>query len=216
MRTVLSSDLRAMALTEVRDEARRDICAIFGVDPILMGSMGKGSFSNTHEARLSLMQEVILPRGDYFSNVINTELVDALDRACKLEMATDEIPILQEDKDKLATRLSGMLDDNVITVEFFREQMGIPEDAGPSTEEIKAEAEKQLEAQAEKPPVAGQWQKKAMKALRAGHSANVPFDTDELSPALQGALRARLGQARTLEEVDSIFSSTIGTTQGHE
>lgn len=205
--TVLTSDLRAMALTEVRDEARRDICAIFGVDPILIGSMGKGSFSNTHEARLAMMQEVILPRGDYFSDVINKELVDAIDEGVELEMATDEIPILQEDKDLLAARLKLMLEANVITVEFFRKEMGIPEDAGPSTDEIKAEAEKQLqaEAQAKQPEDMAKWQRKAMKALRAGHSANVPFDTDFIPATLQGAIRARLGQARTPGDVEIAF-----------
>jgi len=204
---ILSTDLRAMALAEVRDEARRDICAIFGVDPILVGSMGKGSFSNTHEARMSLIQEVILPRIDEYFDVINVELVDPMDEGVKLEPATDKIPILQEDQDKLATRLAMLLDKKVITVEFMREELGIPEDAGPSTEEIRAEADKQFEAeaQARKPEDMAKWQKKAMKALRAGKSANVSFDTDFIPATLQGAIRARLEQARTAGDVEIAF-----------
>jgi phage portal protein BeeE len=203
--TVLNTDLRSMALTEVRDEARRDICAIFGVDPILIGAMGKGSFSNTHEARLSLMQEVILPRGDYLSDVINAELVAYLDEGVELEMATDELPILQEDKDKKAARLKLMLDANVITVEFFRKEMGIPEDAGPSTDEIKAEADKALEAQ--KPEALNKWAKKATNALRAGRGANVAFDAPSIPETLRMAIRARLEQARTVADVELAFNA---------
>jgi len=152
--------------------------------------------------------------------------VEVLEPDVKFEFATDEIPVLQEDKDKLATRLVALLDKQVITVEYMREQLGIPPDAGPSTDEIKQEAEKQMEAEAEaaRPAALTKWKKKAVNCLKQGGykkdgvfvplpNANVPFETDELSPALQGALRARLGQARTLEEVDSIFSSTIGTTK---
>jgi hypothetical protein len=52
---------------------------------------------------------------------------------------------------------------------------------------------------------AGKWQRKAIKALKAGKSANVPFETDEIGAALSGAIRMRLEQATTPEDVRQIF-----------
>ena len=179
--TVLTSDLRAMALTEVRDEARRDICAIFGVDPILIGSMGKGSFSNTHEARLGAdaggdpaAWGLLLERDQQGAGGRHR-------RGCRAGDGDRRDPDPARGQGQAGDPAHGSARQaKVVTVEFVRKSLGIPEDAGPSTDEIKAEADKQLEAeaQAKQPEDMAKWQRKAMKALRAGHSANVPFDTD--------------------------------------
>jgi hypothetical protein len=135
--------------------------------------------------------------------------VAELDEGVEVEMATDEIPILQEDKDLLAARLKLMLDAKVITVEFFRSEMGIPDDAGPTSEEIASEAAKQFEemAKAKQPEALNKWAKKATSALRAGRSANVAFDTESVPETLKMAIRSRLEQARTVADVELAFNA---------
>lgn len=203
---LLNTDLRSMALREVRDEARRDICAAFHIDPILVGSMDRGTYANVEQARTALMKETIAPRADYYSDVINAELVEITDPNVHFEFAYEKVPILQEDQDKKAERLGLLLDKKVISIEYFRKEMGIPEDAGPSSDEIQSEAARQFEEMARKPQDLAKWQKKALKALRAGKSANVAFDTEEVPEPLRMAIRARLEQAETAADVELAFT----------
>jgi HK97 family phage portal protein len=200
---VLTTDLSSMALAEVRDLAHKDICTAFQVPDILVGNMTDSTYANAAEARQFLMEEVVIPRADYYADVINKQLVTPYDMNVTFEFAFDELEILQEDANAKATRLALMLDKDVIDIVYFRDEMGIPQDAGPSPEEVKAEKDKQMEQF--QGGDAGKWQRKAIKALKAGKSANVPFETDELSPALSGAIRMRLEQATTPEDVRQIF-----------
>jgi len=202
---ILSTDLRAMALEEVRDQARRDICTAFRVPMVLVGDLDAANFATAHEARLSLMEEVILPRADYYADVINSELVQALDPEVTFEFATDELTILQEEKDKKAARLSTMLRDKVITVEYYREEMGIPETAGPTTEEIAAEKKIEQDAQGD----LGKWQRKAMNRMKAGKSAEVDFESDVLPPAIKAAVLGQLAAAATEADVSAVFARAL-------
>ena len=200
---VLTTDLSSMALVEVRDQARRDICTAFQVPMILVGSMDEATYANASEARQFMMEEVILPRADYFQDVINDQLVQPFDQNVTFEFEPDELEILQEDANAKATRMIQLLNANAIDLVYLRDELGIPQDAGPTPEEVQAEKEKEREQFMAGD--AGKWQRKAIKALKAGKSADVPFETDELSPALQAAIRLRLGSAKTPEDVRQVF-----------
>lgn len=199
---ILSTDLRSMALEEIRDQARRDICTAFQVPMILVGSMDEATYANASEARLYLMEEVVIPRADYYADCINAQLVQVIDPDVTFEFATDELALLQENKDALAERLGKLLDRNAISVEYMRSEMGIPETAAPPKKPEPIEG-------AEEPngsPELAQWQRKAAKALRMGKSANVPFDALTIPADMQVGIRANLSEARTPEDIMAIFS----------
>src|SRR3990167_7761261 len=107
------------------------------------------------------------------------------------------LAILQESATSKVDRLSKAKADGVISDTFYRSQMGWPETAAPAAPPTVAETP------AERAIIS--WARKAKKALRAGQGANVPFETDDLSPTAQAAIRARLGQARTEPEVERAF-----------
>ena len=50
------------------------------------------------------------------------------------------------------------------------------------------------------------WRDKAIKAIRAGKDANVPFDTDAIPHALQGAIMGRLEGVTDTEQVRDLFA----------
>jgi len=197
---ILTTDLRSMALEEVRDEARRDICTAFQVPMLLVGLMDESNYANAKEARLYLTESVIIPRSKYFATVINADLVQMIDADVVFEFATDELPILQEDKDAKALRLTNLKDKGIVSAQYVRQELGIPETAAPA--EPAPVPETPADGQ---PGVFRSWERKASKALRAGKSADVPFETDEISPALQAAVRVRLGQAKTIADVEQVF-----------
>lgn len=192
--TVLSSDLRSMALEEVRNQARRDICTAFQVPMVLVGDLDAANFATAHEARLLLYQEVILPRADYYADVINAQLVQAIDPSVQFEFAVDELAILAEDKNAKATRLVQLEQAGIVNGDYVRAELGIPNTAAP------------VEQPEQSPDALRSWRRKALKAVKAGKSANVAFETDEVALPLQAAIRARLEQAKTAEDVSRVFA----------
>jgi len=149
------------------------------------------------------MEEVVIPRADYYADVINKQLVQPYDMNVTFEWAYDELEILQEDANAKATRMIQLLQAKAVDIVYLRDELGIPQDAGPSPDEIQAEKDKMQEQVAGGD--GGKWQRKAINALRAGKSANVPFETDEIGPALCAAIRMRLEQATTPNDVRQIF-----------
>lgn len=201
---ILSTDLRSMALEEIRDQARRDICTASQVPMLLVGYMDESNYANAREAQLYFMEGFVIPRADYYADCINAQLVQVIDPNVTFEFATDELALLQEDKDALAERLGKMLDRGAISAEFMRSELGIPETAAPPE---KPEPEP-IEAPEEPngSPELAQWQRKATKALRAGKSANVPFDAFTIPVGMQASIRANLSEATTPEDIMAIFS----------
>lgn len=196
--TVLSSNLREMALQDVRDQARRDICTAFGVPMILVGSMDEATYANAQEARKHLLIDVIIPRAGYYASVINEQFVSQIDPSVKFEFATEELSILQEDTNAKAERLGKLLEQGVIDAKFVREELGFPETARPSTPPpapAAVPAEAALRA----------WQRKAMRAFQAGKPANVPFLTEDITPARQEAIDARLASATSEQMIREAF-----------
>jgi HK97 family phage portal protein len=198
---VLSTDLRSMALEEIRDQARRDICTAFQVPMILVGSMDEATYANAEQARLYMMEEVVIPRADYYADCINAQLVQVIDPDVTFEFATDELALLQEDKDALAERLGKMLERGAISAEFMRSELGIPETAAPKQLPPSETTGEPMDW-----PELAQWQRKATKALKAGKSANVPFDAFTIPADMQASIRANLSDARTPEDIMAIFS----------
>lgn len=209
---ILTTDLTSMALSEVLDQARKDICAAFQVPDILVGNMTESTYANAAEARQFLMEEVILPRADYYQDTINKQWVEPYDMTVALEFAYDELEILQEDTNAKADRLIKLLGVDAVDLVYLRDELGIPQDAGPSPEEVEAkkeQARQDMQAQMQEKAPAGdmaKWRKKAIHALKATGSASVPFSTTEIAEPLQVAMRARLEQATTVDEVNTIFA----------
>jgi len=197
---ILSSTMKEIALTDIRTRAQNDICAAFRVPKILIGAMEEATYANAQEARKFMLEDVVIPRATYYADVINADLVQRVDPNVRFEFVPQDLPILQENADARVKRLSLALADRVISPEFYRAQMGWPEDAAPTAPPPTAPAEETPADRAMR-----SWGRKARKALRAGGSANVPFDTDDLAPSIQAAIRSRLAQATTEPEVERAF-----------
>jgi len=192
---VLSTSLREIALVELRESARNDICAGLRVPYLLVGAMVKSTYANVAEARRFLLEEIVIPRGKYIADVINEDLVSRIDPSVKFEFLPNQIELLQEAQTIKWDRLDRAVQRGTISQEFARAQMGWPESAAPSEPPAP---EPQL-------PVLRSWSRKALKAIRAGQSADVPFETDEVSLREQVAIRAQLKLAKSVAEVEAVF-----------
>jgi len=192
---VLSTSLREIALVELRESARNDICAGLRVAYLLVGAMVKSTYANVAEARRFLLEEIVIPRGKYIADVINEDLSAQLYPEVKFEFMPNQIELLQESQTLKWERLSSAVAAGAISLPFARAEMGWPESAAPPD----------LPAPEPQQPVLRSWSRKALKAIRAGESADVPFETDEISLREQAAIRVQLKAARSVADVETVF-----------
>jgi len=198
---VLSSTMKDIALTTVRDQARNDICAGFRVPKILVGAMEEATYANAQEARRFMLEDVIIPRSKYFADVINAELVRKVDPAVTFEFVPQDLQILQEGANEKWKRLSDAVVQGAISLPFARAQMGWPEAAAPINPAEKPAAP---------PPTAEEvevraWRRKAARALQAGKGADVPFECSWIPSGRQATIRAALPGAE-VGDLEEIFS----------
>lgn len=69
----MQPDPKNLAMAELKEETRTDICAAFGISPALILTNAK--YSNTIEARKSAYTEEIIPRCDYIADELTRQLI---------------------------------------------------------------------------------------------------------------------------------------------
>ena len=192
---VLSSTLKDMALVEIRNQAREDICTAFEVPKILL-SMEEATFANAQEARKYMIEDLIIPRSAYYAAGINNQLVQKIDPSVTFEFYPDELPILQENADAKWARLDTALERGIISDEFARSEMGWPKTSAPEEKEAP---------DVEIDPTLRSWKRKSVKAFKRGESADVEFMTDKVSLPEQLRIHDRLAQAESTDEILRAF-----------
>ena len=190
----IALDLEKMAMVQIRDQARSDICVGFRVPKLLVGSMEDATYANAQEARKFFIEDFVIPRGEYYADVINADFVRRIDPSVTFEFLPEQLQIFQEDSSKKWGRLNSAIKAGVISVEFAREEMGWPEIAAPT--EVLSTEQRTLRS----------WKRKSVKAFKAGRSANPDFETDEIAVSKQYAIRAKLTEAKSIGDIKEVFS----------
>ena len=193
----VGANMKDSGVIEMFDVIHNDICVGMRVPKELVGSGDTATYLNMNELRKFFVENTIMPRSREYENTINQDLVPYVDDSVRFEFAFEEMKLFQEESTAKQERLSLAMADGVIGEDFYREEMGYPTTAKPSPEE---DAEKKAEKQAE-----NKFEKKAVKALLRGDSANVDFQTDNISIDRQYVLHGRLMNATTEEAVRACF-----------
>lgn len=194
-------------LSVVRQEARRAICAAFGIPPAIAGAWEAANYAASQEQRMSLYQDTEIPRAEYIADVINEELVPYFDPSLKFEFVYDELDVMQEDLAAKAERISKLVQAGVITPSAGARDMGYAEEdfgSGQPTPPMPAPFRAQIEGsdlQAE----LRRWRRKALRALKATGSAVCGFESQILGGAMKAAILEQLGSAQTPEDIHAIF-----------
>ena len=227
--TVVSFSPDKLALEGIRAEARRSICAAFGVPPTVANASDPGSYATADEQRQSLYEELIVPRGVWYAEQINEQVTSIFDPSLEFRYKFDDLPTLQEDLSEKAARLALLSDAGIIKPEVAATEMGYaPEEAGtgrPQPQQFggfgfdEEEPEEEPEAKAYVEPdivevptspailALRQWRKKVLKRLKAGKSAAVPFVSEHIGNSRAEAILGQLEEAIDREAVDGIFEA---------
>lgn len=96
--TPVGAPPRDLAMPELSAEMRRDICAAFGVPPILIGAWEAANYATAEEQRRSFYTETILPEIDFIEDELNRQFVRQFWPDVRLSFDTTDVKALREDE----------------------------------------------------------------------------------------------------------------------
>lgn len=121
-------NLKDLEFRDMRDVARSSICAVFGVDPMIIGVSGSrgGTLSgNEHiEARRKLWMQTIIPLIRRWESALNAFLAPEYGDI-KLGFDTREVVALQENRSSAITRAQNLARTGTATLPEIREEAGL-------------------------------------------------------------------------------------------
>lgn len=235
--TIVSFEPDKLALETIRAEARRSICATFAVPPTVANASDPGSYATADEQRQSLYEELIVPRGTWYAEQINEQIVDQIQPGLKFRFKFEDLPTLQEDLTIKAERIAMLVDAGIILPKVAALEMGYaPEEAGvgrqwqlgqiprisatgqPAPLEAEGAAPagsaKARDIPAEPSPEAlelDQLKKKALKRMKAGKSMDFEFTSGWLLQETVDGVIAGLATAKTEEDLNAVFAEAQKT-----
>lgn len=119
-----------LALTDLRAEDRRAICAVFGVPPGLAGAWESVTYATAREQKASFYEDTVLPQLEYLAEALNGSLLphyaDLTARGARLAWDVDSIAALRESAASKAERLVRLFEAGLVTRGEVRAQLGLP------------------------------------------------------------------------------------------
>jgi HK97 family phage portal protein len=228
----ISYPLTDLALEQVRETCRRDICGVFGVPPSIAGAWESANYATALEERKSIYTETIIPRARYYASQINTCLVQEIDPTVEFAWMFEELEVMQPDKKADAERLSILVNSKIITPVCAALEMGYSEEDVPEEEE-PAPIPEQLQPFTGMPPEApnkpneplsseneaempsvdesqfkaeiGAWRRKALRTFKTEQKADCEFLAQYIPDALHESIKMQLDVAETIEDIRAVF-----------
>lgn len=118
-----------LALSDLRAEDRRAICAAFGVPPGLAGAWEATTFATAREQKVSFYEDTVLPQLQYIAGVLNRALLphypDLEARGARLAFDTDSIAALHESVGEKAQRMVALFAAGLVTRNEVRSALGL-------------------------------------------------------------------------------------------
>lgn len=103
----------------------REIAIAFGVPPQLVGDNENMTYSNYQEARKALYQETAIPLMKWIRDELNVWLTPKYgDQSLFLDINTDDIDVLQEDREKAWERVGKAVDRGILDRNEARDALG--------------------------------------------------------------------------------------------
>ena len=120
----MSLSPKDMDFLNTKLQSARDICAAYGVPPMLVGVPGDATYANFKEARMALWEDTILPLLDSATDALNQWLVPAFGEGLRLDYDEDEISALGPRREELWARVQAA---QFLTINEKRAALGYEE-----------------------------------------------------------------------------------------
>jgi HK97 family phage portal protein len=206
--TNLTPPLKDLEFENLNNIARHNIAVAFGIKQTLLDSEA-ANYATSAEDRKAFYEDTIKPRSELYVDAINEQLLarDGL----KLEFDFDEMDIFQEDELERTTSLSNLITATVpleLALDMAGYELTDDQKAMLPVSEIEPKAE--IEDEDDEPMLAEirRWQRMAEKRVKEGKAIR-EFTSELIPESLLGAISGALVDAKTVDDIKSIFSSVV-------
>lgn len=209
----ITPPLNTLALPELTAQARANIALAFGIPQTMLEDAA--NYATAKEHRLSFYQETVAPAGDIIMEYVNEQLFKP--RGLTAHFDFESLDIYQEDEANRASSLQALINAG-IPLRLAMEILGyeLTEEQEAELEESEAEPSpspapvivQQAEQTPDEDPMQeefAKWQRKALKAYKAGKSPAVKFESDIIPDELHAEIDAALATAQDEEEIKAAF-----------
>ncbi|HRT92703.1 MAG TPA: phage portal protein, partial [Anaerolineaceae bacterium] len=208
---VVSQDLDKMTMPELYAQATKNIANAFGI-PVNMFS-GDDNYASADSHRMQFWQDTVRPRGRIVEEALNRQVLKPM--GLRMEFAFDEMDIFQEDETQRAQAFSLYVEAGVNPM-VAKEMLGIESNTdipfmAPQPEPI--ETEKPLDVTVDVTAEFEKWERKALKRIKDGKSADCQFDSELIPLAIQDEIHAALKLCVEPDEVKRVFGGEYESPQ---
>ncbi len=156
----LRAPIKELALKELREEMRVDICGAFGVPPSIIGAKETAAKSTWRQHMVMFHHNQINPDARYMAGVMNQSLMPMMFEQPKFEFLPEKVEVLQEERSAKSERVVAEVEAGILSRQAAAEILGYePDQVG----EAPIEVTREFAANAEREKL-GRKLKKAAKA----------------------------------------------------
>lgn len=113
-----------MDFLNLRKMTREEICAVYGVPPVLVGILDRATYSNYEQARRSFWEETVIPTLNRLRDKLNAELVSRFGENLELDYDLSVVPGLAESQAEKIDRLKDAVAIGLLTINEARQELG--------------------------------------------------------------------------------------------
>ena len=205
-----------LALKEIREEARKAICAAFGVPATIAGAWEAANFATADIGRKSLYTETIVPRARYIQGVINAELMPEFGDQYYFRFEIERIAVLQEDSGERATWLGLLVEKRIIKPEVAAVEMGFTADDVPEPlpnmplmpqngQESNFGDNTQSDTDNKANNALRKFRRKAVNRCKDGRNPACDFNTSNVPAGTIEAIKTKLDGLTLVDDVHAVF-----------
>ena len=207
-------DPKNLALSEVREGARRDICTAYGVPASLAGAWEESNYATANLQYKYLYTQTILPRSMDYQATINAELIRPHFGDVEFRFLPGELEVMSEDEESKYKRLTWAVGAGIIKREVAAVELGYTEDDVP--EEAPVQDNTIVDTQTDTAPAKTydeidetddlrKWRRKCVNRIKQGKVAKCAFESFVIPDVLNESIYGALGSVKTIEELDALF-----------
>ena len=122
----LSISQRDMEFIEAQRFTKEEICAAYGVPPVLLGDLGNATFSNYQQAKTSFWDETLIPELQLIESEVQKSLLPQLGgEGLTVRFDLTEVTALREDATAKAKRHQTLVQSGILTINEVRQREGL-------------------------------------------------------------------------------------------
>jgi HK97 family phage portal protein len=198
---ILTPPVKDLAVPELSLEARRSVSHAFGIPLTMLDDAANYATAESHHS--SFWQDTIRPRSQYYEDQINQQLLNPL--GYDIDLAIEELDIFQEDEAQRAGAYSSYVAAGM-KPSIAAQILGIELPGGYSYEMLDDPSAQDTSVNTQMDDDMKKWERKALKAIAAGKSAAVRFDSEYIPAVLASAISGALEGATNDKSIKAVFA----------